>query len=180
MINALRLAIIILPIVGIVFFVYLLQEDQDASISYLDLLEVNIQRRSRYDIDKPVPESALITLDDKKVTQSDLTGTYLLNVWASYCVPCKVEHPFLMDLASQEIRIIGLNYKDKKMDARHWLEDNGSPYEFSIYDFDGFYALDLGVTGVPETFLIKDGQIKVHVVGVIDSKKWEKDFVPHI
>tara|TARA_B100000029_G_scaffold516808_1_gene634725 strand:+ start:2574 stop:3071 length:498 start_codon:yes stop_codon:yes gene_type:complete len=165
MINALRLAIIILPIVGIVFFVYLLQEDQDASISYLD---------------KPVPESALITLDDKKVTQSDLTGTYLLNVWASYCVPCKVEHPFLMDLASQEIRIIGLNYKDKKMDARHWLEDNGSPYEFSIYDFDGFYALDLGVTGVPETFLIKDGQIKVHVVGVIDSKKWEKDFVPHI
>ncbi len=165
MINALRLAIIILPIVGIVFFVYLLQEDQDASISYLD---------------KPLPESALITLDDKKVTQSDLTGTYLLNVWASYCVPCKVEHPFLMDLASQEIRIIGLNYKDKKMDARHWLEDNGSPYEFSIYDFDGFYALDLGVTGVPETFLIKDGQIKVHVVGVIDSKKWEKDFVPHI
>ncbi len=165
MINALRMAIIILPIVGIVFFVYLLQEDQDASISYLD---------------KPVPESALITLDDKKVTQSDLTGTYLLNVWASYCVPCKVEHPFLMDLASQEIRIIGLNYKDKKMDARHWLEDNGSPYEFSIYDFDGFYALDLGVTGVPETFLIKDGQIKVHVVGVIDSKKWEKDFVPHI
>ena len=165
MINALRLAIIILPIVGIVFFVYLLQEDQDASISYLD---------------KPLPESALITLDDKKVTQSDLTGTYLLNVWASYCVPCKVEHPFLMDLASQEIRIIGLNYKDKKMDARHWLEDNGSPYKFSIYDFDGFYALDLGVTGVPETFLIKDGQIKVHVVGVIDSKKWEKDFVPHI
>jgi len=94
---------------------------------------------------------------------------WLLNVWASWCVACREEHPTLVELArSKAVPIIGLNYKDERRDAQKWLSQFGDPYEISVQDYDGRVGIDYGVYGVPETFLIdKKGIIRYKRIGVV-------------
>ncbi len=136
-------------------------------------------------IGKPLPDFSLPTVADRKrhVSKADLAGrVYLLNVWASWCVACREEHPVLNDLARRRIvPIIGLNYKDQRKDAMGWLASMGDPYETSLADADGRLGIDLGVYGVPETFLIdKDGIIRHKVIGPITPEILEKTLLEKI
>ncbi|MEK7716261.1 MAG: DsbE family thiol:disulfide interchange protein, partial [Pseudomonadota bacterium] len=121
-------------------------------------------------IGKPLPAFSLATVADpaRKVSRDDLRGrVYLLSVWASWCAACREEHPLLNELTSRKaVTIIGLNYKDKREDALRWLGALGNPYELSLSDQDGRLGIDLGVYGVPETFVIdKQGVIRYKQIG---------------
>lgn len=126
---------------------------------------------------EPVPAFELELLDGtKRVNESILTGPKykLLNIWASWCAACKVEHPLLVSLAGQGIDIIGLNYRDDRRKALAVLASDGNPYRTVVYDPQGEWALDLGVIGAPETFVIDDkGQIVIRISGVIDEQVWQ-------
>ena len=108
-------------------------------------------------IDSSFPEFKLGSLSDESrvLTKQDIIKLpALINVWATWCIACRVEHPFLMKLKEESrLTIYGLNYKDNKLKALDLLERDGNPFEFSIYDFEGRLAIDLGVYGAPETFL---------------------------
>ncbi|MDN3639372.1 DsbE family thiol:disulfide interchange protein [Simiduia curdlanivorans] len=133
-------------------------------------------------LDKPMPVFALPTLENgaEKVTESVFHGSVtLLNVWATWCISCRVEHPYLVKLAEQGVRIIGLNYKDDTAEAKKWLETLHNPYSFSIIDADGRMGLDLGVFGAPETYVVdKLGVIRYKHVGVVDERVWREKLQP--
>ena len=115
------------------------------------------------------------------MSRDELLGrAYMLNVWASWCVACRQEHPYLNELNSRKaVTIIGLNYKDKREDAMQWLNGLGNPYELSIADHDGRFGIDLGVYGVPETFIIdKQGVIRYKQIGPITPEVWEQKLAP--
>jgi cytochrome c biogenesis protein CcmG/thiol:disulfide interchange protein DsbE len=138
-------------------------------------------------IDKSFPEFSLPRLDSENgnpstTTRDDILGQYsLVNVWATWCVACKVEHPYLNKLASEGVRIIGLNYKDNDDAARKWLRDLGNPYAWNIVDRQGKLGIDLGVFGAPETYLVdKEGFIRLKHVGVVDQRVWDEKFLPII
>jgi cytochrome c biogenesis protein CcmG/thiol:disulfide interchange protein DsbE len=105
---------------------------------------------------------------------------WLLNVWASWCVACRVEHPLLVDLAKKNvIPIVGLNYKDKRDAALGWLGQFGDPYQLSVADTDGRVGIDYGVYGVPETFVIdKTGVIRFKQIGPITEDAWRDKILP--
>lgn len=101
----------------------------------------------------------------------------LLNVWATWCVGCRLEHSFLMELERKGIIIIGINYKDEKEKAYKWLDQFGNPYQQNLFDNEGEIGFLLGVSGAPETFAIKDGKsIVMHHVGVLDEMVWKNKF----
>ena len=131
-------------------------------------------------LDKNFPDFSLPKLESQKiVTGQDFSELpSLLNVWATWCIACRVEHPFLMQLKEESVvKIYGLNYKDQREKAIKLLDQIGNPYEFSIFDQKGKLALDLGVYGAPETFLVDEkGIIKVRHVGVLTKEVWEKKF----
>jgi len=131
-------------------------------------------------LDKNFPDFSLPKLESQEtVTSQDFSELpLLLNVWATWCIACRVEHPFLMKLKEESVvKIYGLNYKDQREKAIKLLDQIGNPYEFSIFDQKGKLALDLGVYGAPETFLVDEkGIIKVRHVGVLTEKVWEKKF----
>lgn len=134
-------------------------------------------------IDKPLPAFALPDLasQEKLITAADMTGKpRLLNVWASWCVACRVEHPLLIDLAqSGKASIVGLNYKDEPDDALAWLARHGDPYERIVVDRAGSLGLDLGVYGVPETFVIDTrGVIRYKQVGPITDDALQTVIMP--
>ena len=136
-------------------------------------------------IDSSFPEFKLGSLSDESriLTKQDIIKLpALINVWATWCIACRVEHPFLMKLKKESrLTIYGLNYKDNKLKALDLLERDGNPFEFSIYDFEGRLAIDLGVYGAPETFFIdKNGLIRERHVGVIDEKVWEEKFSKYL
>jgi cytochrome c biogenesis protein CcmG/thiol:disulfide interchange protein DsbE len=136
-------------------------------------------------IGKSLPAFSLATVADpaRKVSRDELLGrAYLLNVWASWCVACRQEHPFLNELTrNKAVPIIGLNYKDKRQDALGWLGSLGNPYELSLSDSDGRLGIDLGVYGVPETFVIdKQGVIRYKQIGPITPEAWEQKLAPLI
>jgi len=123
-------------------------------------------------IDKPAPKFALARLDDagKTVRLDDLKGkVFILNVWASWCVACREEHPILLDFAKKRVvPVYGLNYKDTRPDASAWLARFGNPYDASFFDEDGRVGLDFGVYGVPETFIVDgNGVIRMKHIGPI-------------
>lgn len=124
-------------------------------------------------INKPAPDFKLSQLQDSQQQFSpkdNLNKVWLLNVWASWCVACRQEHPLLVQLSKQggDVEFYGLNYKDRPEDARRWLAQLGDPYKFSVVDFDGRVGIDYGVYGVPETFVIdKQGIIRHKVIGPI-------------
>ena len=121
-------------------------------------------------IGKPAPAFALPRLDDpsKTVRLEDMRGkVWILNVWASWCVACREEHPLLMAFAKKGlVPIYGLDYKDERADATAWLARFGNPYDASLVDADGRVGIDFGVYGVPETFVIdRDGVIRLKHIG---------------
>ena len=105
---------------------------------------------------------------------------WLLNVWASWCVSCRVEHPLLVELAKANVvPVIGLNYKDKTDDGHAWLAQNGDPYRLSVVDADGRVGIDWGVYGVPETFVVdKHGIIRYKQIGPITVEALEQKILP--
>jgi len=128
-------------------------------------------------IGKPVPAFSLPQVTaETRLTQDDLKGKpALLNVWATWCIACRVEHPVLNQLAQQGVRIIGVNYKDDNADAVHWLKAFHNPYQLNIRDENGTLGLDLGVYGAPETFFIDSkGIIRHKYIGVIDINIWQQ------
>lgn len=141
-------------------------------------------------VGQAMPAFKLPTLLDqnKVVTQADLKGAdsksniVLLNVWATWCVYCKYEHPYLVDIAEGgRVSLYGLNYKDIREDAKQWLVDYKNPYVFSIFDEQGKLGIELGVTAAPETFVIDhQGIIRMKHSGPIDANVWLKKFIPII
>ncbi|MEA3292852.1 MAG: DsbE family thiol:disulfide interchange protein [Pseudomonadota bacterium] len=136
-------------------------------------------------IDKAAPAFELPTLHDpaKTISRDRMLGkVWLLNVWASWCVACRAEHPLVNDLAKQGIvDIIGLNYKDEHADAEAWLSAFGDPFTVSAYDYEGEVGIDYGVYGVPETFVIdKAGMIRYKQIGPIDDKAMQEKIIPLI
>lgn len=136
-------------------------------------------------IDKPIPEFSLPRLADadQHLASSDLRGKVtMLNVWASWCVACRSEHPVLVDLAKKNlVAIYGLNYKDNREDALHWLEYYGNPYLESAHDIDGKVGIDFGVYGVPETFIVdKQGIIRYKQIGPITEDVLKETILPLI
>jgi cytochrome c biogenesis protein CcmG/thiol:disulfide interchange protein DsbE len=109
-------------------------------------------------IGKAAPAFDLPRIDDPslRMKTQDLRGqVWMLNVWASWCVACRQEHPLLVDLAKDgKVKLYGLNYKDKRDDGLAWLQKHGNPYIASLSDTDGLVGIDYGVYGVPETFII--------------------------
>lgn len=133
-------------------------------------------------IDKPAPSFTLPQIQgDKRLSSSDLKGrVWLLNVWASWCVSCRVEHPLLLQLAKADlVPIYGLDYKDKPDDARAWLSQNGDPYTSSIIDQDGRVGIDYGVYGVPETFVIdRAGIVRYKQIGPLSVEALQDRILP--
>ena len=126
-------------------------------------------------IGKPAPEFTLPQLKDasQQLGRKDLLGKVtLLNVWASWCVSCRQEHPLLVQLArTGRVNIYGLNYKDKREDGLRWLEQLGDPYIVSAFDEQGNVGIDYGVYGVPETYVIdKQGIIRHKVIGPVTNE----------
>ena len=112
--------------------------------------------------------------EKKKIDSSELfklNKYYLLNIWSSWCVPCRQEHPLLMNLGqSKRIELIGINYKDTKINAKIFLTELGNPYKKIIFDKKGINAIEWGAYGVPESFLIKDGIIIKRYIGPLNKK----------
>jgi periplasmic protein thiol:disulfide oxidoreductases, DsbE subfamily len=133
-------------------------------------------------IDKPVPAFELPNLrePDQLVKTEELLGEpYLLNVWATWCPSCRVEHPYLLQLAEQGVKIVGLNYKDEDEPAKDWLKHFKDPYSLIIADREGRLGLDLGVYGAPETFIVDaEGIIRYKHVGVVDERVWRSTLAP--
>ena len=114
-------------------------------------------------------------------TPEEMRGkVWLLNVWASWCVACQVEHPLLVQMSKQKlVPIVGLNYKDQRADGVKWLARHGDPYVLSAYDNEGRVGIDYGVYGVPETFVIdKQGVIRYKQIGPITPDALEKKIKP--
>ena len=130
-------------------------------------------------INQPFPEFSLASVLDEQqtITRDDLLGKpALVNVWATWCVACRVEHPVLNKLSAQGVVIHGVNYKDETIAAQKWLKDFHNPYQLNISDAKGRLGLDLGVYGAPETFLIDaDGVVRYKFIGVIDEQVWERE-----
>ncbi|MCD5992888.1 DsbE family thiol:disulfide interchange protein [Pseudomonas sp. CDFA 602] len=128
-------------------------------------------------IGKPFPEFSLPAVQGERVlSRADLLGKpALVNVWGTWCVACRVEHPVLNRLAQQGVLIYGINYKDVNADALKWLKEFHDPYQLNIRDAEGSLGLNLGVYGAPETFLIdRQGIIRHKYVGVIDDTVWRE------
>ena len=136
-------------------------------------------------IGKPAPAFRLPQLhaQDKTLAPEDLKGrVWLLNVWASWCVSCRQEHPVLLDIKKNGwVPVYGLDYKDDPVAGREWLQQHGDPYELSVVDRDGKIGIEYGVYGVPETFLIdKAGVIRYKHIGPITSEAFKDVILPKV
>ena len=134
-------------------------------------------------IGKPAPAFDLPQLaqPDQRLAAKDLRGqVWLLNVWASWCVACRQEHPLLVELGKTgQVKLYGLNYKDKRDDALGWLANYGNPYLKSMSDTDGLVGIDYGVYGVPETFVIdKQGVIRYKQIGPVTPESLRDKLLP--
>lgn len=117
----------------------------------------------------------------KKFSPADMKGqVWLFNLWASWCESCRDEYPLLKDIAqNQRVTIVGLDYKDKAADAKAWLAQAGNPYVLNVTDVNGRIAIDYGITGVPETFVIdKHGVIRYKEVGVLTPDNLKNKILP--
>lgn len=136
-------------------------------------------------LNKPLPIVNAPQLDEQSVpvTLEQFKGQItLLNVWATWCDNCHLEHPIFLDIARQQrIQIIGLNYKDDRSAAKKYLSAMGNPYVANIYDPTGKIGMQLGVYGTPETFIIdQDGIVRYKFIGPITLDTWQKIVIPQV
>ncbi|RUR13293.1 DsbE family thiol:disulfide interchange protein [Legionella sp. km772] len=147
-------------------------------------LSLDPHRLPSVQVGKPLPVFSLPQLAQPGVLfqSSQLRGrVVLLNVWASWCAACVDEQVFLMQLAREGVAIYGLNYKDNSHDALQWLQQWGNPYKLIASDAQGKAAIDLGVYGAPETFVIdKKGVIRYRHAGIMNQELWQKEMQPLI
>lgn len=118
-----------------------------------------------------------LIVDDRLIKREDiLTQPYqIVNVWASWCGICKIEHEYLNQLKSKGVPIIGINYRDNKSDALRLLNNEGNPFNKIIYDHEGDLSIELGVIGTPETYLLdSNGNIRLKVMGVLNENIWNE------
>ncbi len=140
-------------------------------IFYKGLQNSNIYT-PKSDLEKDIPFfKAKIFNSNSEINSNEIFKNdkfYLMNIWASWCVPCRDEHPFLMNLSNQnKIELIGLNYKDDNKNAEKFLKNLGSPYNIVLSDIDGTLAIEWGAYGVPETFLVYNKKIIRKIIGPI-------------
>ena len=126
-------------------------------------------------VKKNIPIFEAKLFDSSQIIKSEnlfyKNNFYLFNVWASWCIPCKDEHPFLMQLSKNtNIKIIGLNYKDNVLNAKNFLNKYNNPYEIIIQDIDGTIGIEWGAYGVPETFIINKDKIIKRIIGPLNEK----------
>ena len=147
-------------------------------ILYKGLQESNIyipESKSNYEV-----PSTMVKLFDTNQTVNtieifQLDKLYLLNIWSSCCVPCKEEHPILMELKKNEqLKVVGMNYKDSKKNAKKFLEELGNPYDQIIFDNKGTNAIEWGAYGVPESFLINKNKIIKKYIGPLNKESVEE------
>lgn len=133
-------------------------------------------------LERPVPAFELPLLSDTSriMTNDNLPDQpFLMNIWGSWCPTCIIEHPFLMQLEERGVNLVGVNYKDDIGDALGYLNRGGDPFSMSIQDLSGQFALDLGLTGAPETFVVDgEGIIRQHIVGEINESNWQSRITP--
>ena len=159
------LPIFIIVILLIVFYIF-----------YKGLQNSNIYT-PKINIKKDIPSFVAKTLNKKNEINSEEVFIddkfYLMNIWASWCVPCRDEHIFLMNLTKQEnLKIIGLNYKDNHKDAKNFLKEFNNPYNTILLDRDGTIAIEWGAYGVPETFLIYNKKIIKKIIGPLNTNSF--------
>jgi cytochrome c biogenesis protein CcmG/thiol:disulfide interchange protein DsbE len=136
-------------------------------------------------IGKPVPEFALPGLgpDQPGLTSADFKGQVtVLNFFASWCAPCRAEHPLLVELAKNpKIRLVGITYKDQPLDSQRFLAELGDPFDSIGADEDGRIGIDFGLTGVPETYIVdRDGIIRYRLAQPIDPRRFADEILPMI
>ncbi|WP_201604566.1 DsbE family thiol:disulfide interchange protein [Psychrobacter immobilis] len=133
-------------------------------------------------LERPVPAFELPLLSDTSriMTNENLPDKpFLMNIWGSWCPTCIIEHPFLMQLEERGVNLVGVNYKDDIGDALGYLNRGGDPFSMSIQDLSGQFALDLGLTGAPETFVVDgNGVIRQHIIGEINESNWQSRITP--
>ena len=145
-------------------------------------------RRDPHEVPSPLINRAAPTFrlpqlkePNKTFSAEDMRGkVWVLNVWASWCVSCRDEHPLLLEYAATgAVPIYGLNWKDKREDALAWLGELGDPYVLSVADLDGRVAIDYGVYGAPETYLIdQSGTIRYKQIGAVTRDVWQDKILP--
>ena len=162
--------LVIFALMGVVFWIGLGIEDKTSLPSPL--------------INKPFPDFELGVVEDgRTLTTADLKGQpALVNVWATWCPNCVIEHPELVRIAAEEgVPIYGVNYNDDTPKAIAWLQRRKDPYRFSLVDDEGRLAIDLGVYGAPETFVLDEkGVIQYRHVGTVTNEVWRQDLLPVI
>ena len=151
-------------------------------ISTFFLWNLNYETQSNLSV-SDIPDFKLTDLNGRKIDRSVFKEEEykLINVWATWCINCKLEHGFLMSLKNENFNIIGLNYKDNLEKANKWLVQFGNPYKKNIFDQKGELGFELGVAGAPETYLV-NGQNKILYkhVGIINEDIWIQKFIPLI
>ena len=130
-------------------------------------------------IDYDVPSSVVELFDTSKTVDTveifQFDKFYLLNIWSSWCVPCRKEHPILMELKNNnKLKVIGMNYKDSKENAKNFLNELGNPYDKIIFDSKGTNAIEWGAYGVPESFLINNNKIIKKYIGPLNKASIEE------
>ena len=159
-----KLLLISITSVLIIIFIIFYKGLQDTNI-YVPEIKIN---------NKIPLFSADLFYSNKLVNSQELFKLdkfYLLNIWSSWCVPCRQEHPLLMNLSkSNDVEIIGLNYKDTKTNANIFLNKLGNPYKKIIFDQAGINAIEWGAYGVPESFLINEGMIIKKYIGPLNKE----------
>lgn len=136
-------------------------------------------------IDRSVPTFELTELyaPEQILTQDIFIGEIsLVNVFGSWCVSCEIEHPKLMEIAqSENVKMVGIDWRDSREKGKKWLNKNGNPYDLVIFDAESRLAIDLGITGAPESFIIDQfGRIRYKHVGIITDDIWRNTFQPII
>lgn len=151
----------------------------------LSILRGNSDQLSYNLLEKPVPDYELTELYDenRNLGPTDITGEItLVNLFGTWCAPCKVEHPKWMEIAEQDrVRVVGLNWRDPRDRAKAWLAQLGDPYDFVIYDRLGELVIAMGATGAPETYVIdQNGLIRYKHVGMVTDQVWDQTLWPLI
>lgn len=145
-------------------------------------LQVDPHRINSTKIGHALPNRSLISMSGKPATLAKLVKgkATLVNIWASWCMACKYEHPVWLALNKKHrLHIVGIAYKDSARSVSHWLDLYGNPYEAVLLDQDGRYSLDMGVYGTPETFLLNgSGRIVAKHIGMMTMQAWHDEFEP--